>query len=250
MKSFSPYKTIYSDDEIVILNKSAGLAVAKDRYDEDAMRLDVEAEKEFGKLFAVHRIDKETSGVIIYAKNADAHKNLCRQFENREVEKIYIALIYGKPTWENITCTFPLLIDGDARHRTVVNKKLGKPAVTDFRLISSCSLFSWLEAKPKTGRTHQIRAHLKELGNCIVCDGLYGGNQKPLKLSDFKKKWRGDEFEEKPLLSRLALHAQKIAFLHPTTGERVEFVAPYPKDLEAVRNQLQKVFKIDVKDDF
>lgn len=245
MKELPPYQTIYFDDDIVLLNKKAGLNVAADRYDENAPRLDLIAEKEFGRLFAVHRIDKDTSGIIIYTRNAQAHKTLCKQFENRTVEKTYHALIYGKPTWETFACKIPLQIDGDARHRTVVSQKFGKPAETDFSVISSCSLYSWIEAKPKTGRTHQIRVHLKELGHCIVCDGLYGGNQKPLKLSDIKRKWHGDEYEERPLLNRLALHAYKISFLHPKTNEKLEFVAPYPKDLEAVRHQLYKIFKID-----
>ena len=241
----SDYSVIYSDDDFVVLNKRSGILIAADRYNEDAPRLDLLAEKEFGKLYAVHRIDKDTSGLIIYARNADAQRNLSMQFEKREVHKTYHALVYGHPLWETLEVKLPLLPDGDARHRTVVNKKIGKPSFTSFRLIGTCGPYSWIEAQPKTGRTHQIRVHLAENGLCIVFDPLYSGNQKPLRLSEIKKKWNGDEYEERPLLSRLALHAYKIEFTHPRTGEAVSFEAPYPKDMEATRKQLSKLFGVD-----
>lgn len=245
MKKIPNYTTIYSDNDIVVLNKRSGLLIASDRYNPDEPRLDLEAEKEFGKLYAVHRIDKDTSGIIIYAKNPEAHKELSLQFEKRLVEKTYHCLVYGHPLWQDLHVTIPLLPDGDQRHRTIANKKIGKPSVTDFRLIGTCGSFSWIEAKPKTGRTHQIRVHLAENGFSIVCDPLYSGNQKPVRLSEIKRNWHGDEYEEKPLLSRLALHAYKITFTHPTTKEKVTFKAPYPKDLDSTRKQLAKIFKVD-----
>ena len=239
------YSVIYSDDDIVVLNKRSGILIAADRYNEEAPRLDLEAQKEFGKLFAVHRIDKDTSGLIIYARNEDAQRNLSMQFEKREIQKTYHALVYGHPLWETLEVKLPLLPDGDSRHRTVVNKKNGKPSLTEFRLIGTCGPYSWIEAKPKTGRTHQIRVHLAENGLSIVCDPLYSGNQKPVRLSEIKKKWNGDEYEERPLLSRLALHAYKIEINHPKTGERLTFTAPYPKDMDATRKQLAKIFDVD-----
>jgi len=245
MKQTPDYKVIYNDDAFVVLNKKSGLLVAADRYDADAPRLDLEAEKEFGKLYAVHRIDKDTSGIVIYAKTEDAHRNLSLQFQNREVQKVYHCLVNGHPLWETLHVTLPLMPDGDKRHRTVVDRRFGKESVTDFRLIGNCGPYSWVEARPHTGRTHQIRAHLSNNGLCIVCDPLYSGNQKPIRLSDFKRKWNGDPFEETPLLSRLALHAYSITITHPATGEKVTYIAPYPKDLDATRNQLRKVFKVD-----
>lgn len=239
------YSVIFADEDMIVLNKRSGILIAADRYNPDAPRLDLLAEKEFGKLFAVHRIDKDTSGIIIYARNAEAQRALSMQFEKREVEKTYHALVYGHPMWQKLEVKLPLLPDGDAHHRTVVNKKAGKPSVTNFRLIGSCGPYSWIEAKPKTGRTHQIRVHLAENGLSIVCDPLYSGNQKPVRLSEIKKKWNGDEFEERPLLSRLALHAYKIEVNHPKTGERVSFTAPYPKDMDATRKQLNKLFGVD-----
>ena len=245
MKAIPPYTVLYADEDIVVLNKKSGLLIAADRYDETAPRLDIEAEGEFGKLFAVHRIDKDTSGAIAYARNEKTHRALSLQFERREVEKIYHCLVYGRPLWETLHADEALLPDGDAKHRTVVNKKSGKDSVTDFRLIGVCGQYSWIEAVPKTGRTHQIRAHLAAHGLYIVCDPLYGGNRKPVRLSDFKKKWNGDAFEERPLLARLALHAYKLTIAHPATDERMTFCAPYPKDMDATRKQLAKLYKVD-----
>lgn len=245
MKKTPDYTTIYSDDEIVVLNKRPGLLIAADRYNPDAPRLDLEAEKEFGKLFAVHRIDKDTSGIIIYAKTAEAHKFLSEQFEKRLIEKTYHCIVHGKPMWDTLHVDLPLQPDGDIKHRTVINRRFGKPSVTDFRLIGSCGNYSWIEAKPKTGRTHQIRVHLAENGFSIVCDPLYSGNQKPLRLSEIKRNWRGEEEDENPLLSRLALHAYKISFLHPSTKEKITLCAPYPKDMEATRKQMAKIFEVD-----
>ena len=245
MKNIPDYTTIYSDDDIVVLNKRSGLCIAADRYDPEAPRLDLSAEKEFGKLYAVHRIDKDTSGIIIYARNAEAHKALSEQFEKREVQKTYHCLVHGRPMWDKLTVDLPLEPDGDARHRTVVNKRFGKPSVTFFRVIGQAGPYSWIEAKPKTGRTHQIRVHIAEQGFSLVCDPLYSGNLKPVRLSEIKRNWHGDEYEEQPLLSRLALHAYKISFAHPRTGEKLTFTAPYQKDMEALRKQMAKIFKVD-----
>ena len=245
MKFTPDYTVIYKDEDIVVLNKRSGLLIAADRYDENAPRLDIEAEKEFGKLYAVHRIDKDTSGCVIYAKNAEAHRNLSMQFENRQVEKIYHALVLGHPMWESTVVEKKLLIDGDFRHRTVINQKYGKVAVTEFKNLGNCGPYSWIEARPKTGRTHQIRAHLQSLGISIVCDPLYSGNQHPVFLSELKRRWNGDESQERPLLSRLALHAYRLTVTQPKTGEKLSFTAPYPKDMEATRKQLKSIFGID-----
>ena len=206
------------------------------------------AEKEFGRLFAVHRIDKDTSGTIIYALNERAHRALSQQFENRNVEKEYHCLVHGRPLWQNLHVTLPLLPDGDAHHRTVVNKKNGKPSITDFRLLGVCGAYSWIEAIPKTGRTHQIRVHLAANGIYIVCDPIYNDNQKPVRLSEIKRTWHGNELEERPLLSRLALHAYALTISHPTTHERMKFIAPYQKDMDTTRKQLAKLYKVDPLD--
>lgn len=245
MKQISDYTVIYSDDDIIVLNKRSGLLIAADRYDPDAPRLDLLAEKEFGRIFAVHRIDKDTSGIVIYARNEEAHKNLSMQFEKREVKKVYHCLINGRPLWNELHVDLPLLPDGDARHRTIVNKRLGKKSVTDFKVLGNCGPYTWIEARPLTGRTHQIRVHLAENKFCIVCDPLYSGNQKPIRLSELKKRYNGDTYEERPLLNRLALHAYQITITHPSKGEPMTFVAPYQKDMDSTRKQLAKIFGCD-----
>lgn len=245
MKVTPDYTVVHCDDDIVVLNKRSGLLVAADRYDEDAPRLDLEGAREFGRLYAVHRIDRDTSGCVIYARNPESHRNLSMQFENREVEKIYHALVLGRPMWESVRVEKRLLADGDQRHRTVPNQKYGKAAVTDFKNLGGCGKFSWIEARPRTGRTHQIRAHLQSLGISIVCDPLYSGNQHPVLLSEIKRRWNGDETQERPLLARLALHALSLTLSHPKSGGRVTFTAPYPKDMEATRRQLLNIFGVD-----
>lgn len=241
----SDYSVIFADNDFIVLNKRSGILIAADRYNAQAPRLDLLAQQEFGKLFAVHRIDKDTSGIIVYARNAEAQRSLSAQFENREILKTYHALVYGRPLWKTLRVDLKLQPDGDSFHRTVVNKKFGKPSVTDFNFIGACGPYSWIECCPKTGRTHQIRVHLAANGLSIVCDPLYGGNQKPVRLSEIKKKWNGDEYEERPLLNRLALHAYKIEFSHPKTGEKARFTADYQRDMEATRKQLFKIFNVD-----
>jgi 23S rRNA-/tRNA-specific pseudouridylate synthase len=165
-------------------------------------------------------------------------------FQERQVHKTYHALVYGRPDWDETEVDIPLRADGDIKHRTVKDKKGGKPSLTRFKYLGPCGQFSWIEASPVSGRTHQIRVHLQLIGLSIVCDPLYG-NSEPLYLSKIKRSWRGDEFEERPMLSRLGLHAWKMSLAHPATGETIEFVAPYPKDLDTTRKQLARIFKTD-----
>lgn len=244
----APFSIIFSDEHLVVLNKSSGLLVAQDRWDPDAPRLDLLATKELcvegQRLYAVHRIDKDTSGLVIYAKTEIAHRALSMMFENRSVKKTYHALVHGRPSWETLDVDIPLKADGDPRHRTIKDSRRGKDSFTQFKLIGVAGPFSWIEAQPLTGRTHQIRVHLTLSGLTIVCDPLYGKTD-PLYLSKIKRKWQGDTFEERPLLDRLGLHAWKLELNHPASGEPMEFRAPYPKDLDTTRKQLAKLFTTD-----
>lgn len=248
MKQAPSFSVIYRDDSIVVLNKASGLLVAADRWDPDAPRLDTLATREIcaegERLYAVHRIDKDTSGLVIYARTEEAHRTLSMAFENRQVHKTYHALVYGRPDWDTLEADDPLRADGDQKHRTVRDKRGGKDSLTRFRFIGSCGPFSWIDAQPVTGRTHQIRVHLALSGLTIVCDPLYG-KADALYLSKIKRKWHGDEFEERPLLDRLGLHAWRMEIAHPATGELMTFTAPYPKDLDTTRKQLAKLFKTD-----
>ena len=240
-----PFSIVYKDADIIIVNKPAGLLSAEGRWDETEAHLDkilgefLFEKKDAAALYPVHRLDKDTSGLILYALNAVVHKNLSIQFQERNIKKTYHALIAGTPENGHFTCNAKLKIDGDKLHRTVIDNKHGKTALTEFTVLQNFRRYTLLQARPVTGRTHQIRAHLKHLGLPILCDPLYG-NGAALYLSQIKNNWRGDKYEERPLLKRLALHAYALEFAHPVSGETIKAQAEYPKDFKSITAQLQK----------
>ncbi len=260
MKRPIPYTVVREDADIVAVDKAAGIAVLADRWDDSKERLDellnaayakaIDAAPEAApplpfphRVFVVHRIDRDTSGLVVFAKNADAHRALSAAFESRKVDKTYLAVVHGNPAWRETECDLPLRPDGDREHRTVIDKANGKRARTAFRLLGSYGHLSIVEAKPETGRTHQIRVHLAALGHAIVADPLYGDGR-PVKLSAFKRGWRGDPFEERPILSRLGLHAAKLSLPLFKPADRefgpYELKAELPRDIAALIAQLEK----------
>jgi len=238
MKATIP--VLLEDPAFLVVDKPAGFLVIPDRYDVLAPVVSTRLEDAYGKLLTVHRLDKDTSGALIYARNPEAHAALSKAFESRAVEKAYRAVVLGEPEWDETVCEIPLAPDADPMHRTVADSANGKPSRTRFKVLGRYGKYTLVEARPETGRTHQIRVHLKALGHPVACDRLYGDGR-PVKLSAFKRKWRGDEFDEKPLLSRVGLHAWSLAFPHPATLARVEVEAPYPRDLRALSAQLEKL---------
>jgi RluA family pseudouridine synthase len=249
MKRNAPYTILHEDDDIVVVNKASGIAVLADRWDDSKERLDELLNADYARrtaadpdrpplpfphrVFVVHRIDRDTSGLVVFAKNAETHKVLSSAFESRKVEKTYIAVIHGSPAWKETLCDLPLRPDGDRDHRTVIDKARGKHSVTHFKVLGTYGHLTVVEASPETGRTHQIRVHAASLGHAIVGDPLYGDGR-PVRLSSFKRGWKGDPFEERPLIERLALHAARLRF------EDKSFTAPLARDLTALVSQMEK----------
>ncbi|WP_010258012.1 RluA family pseudouridine synthase [Treponema primitia] len=244
MKQKQPYTIIHEDDHIIAVNKAAGIAVSGDRWDESRERLDKLLGSFYnGPIFIVHRLDRDTSGIIVFARDEDTHRYLSKAFESREVEKIYCAIVHGRPLWAETDCDLALAPDGDKLHRTVVDKHHGKRSFTHFRLLLAAGAYSVVEARPASGRTHQIRVHLASLGHPVVCDPLYGSRNspKPVYLSGFKKGWRGDPLAEKPLLDRLGLHAAALSLPYPPgLDNKLTLQAPLPRDMTALIKQMEK----------
>ena len=236
MKILNPYVIIFENKDIIAVNKMSGISTGGDRWDESKERLDklIELEQNIPKIFTIHRIDKETSGLVIFAKNREAHRSLSIAFEQRKILKLYTVIIHGSPSWDETICDLPLIPNGNKRHMTIIDKYRGKESITHFKKIFSAGNYTVIEARPKTGRIHQIRVHSAALGHPVVCDTLYGKDS-PVKLSSFKRRWKGDPLEEKPLLSRLGLHAQELIL---PCG--LQLTAPLSKDMNALVNQIKK----------
>ncbi|MDR2900273.1 MAG: RluA family pseudouridine synthase [Treponema sp.] len=266
MKQKSLFSIIYEDDKMLGIDKSSGLSVGGDRWDTSKDRLDhllnsffaEEQEKAASdipprlpfphRVYTVHRIDQDTSGVVLFAKDADTHKELSVLFENGKPQKRYIAIVHGRPVWKETSCDLPLVPDGDKNHRTIIDKYQGKKSVTRFTFLGSAGHYSVIEALPETGRTHQIRVHLASLGHPIVCDPLYGkASTKGILLSSFKKRWQGDPIDERPLLARLGLHSAGITLpeLSWLGGNELHIEAALPKDMAALIKQMEKHQKAD-----
>jgi len=218
--------------------------VCPDRWDESRERLDrlvAETLRIPAKIFIVHRIDRDTSGLVLFAKNEASHRRLSLAFEGRTVAKRYIAVVNGRPTWKETSCDLPLVPNGNKRHMTIVDKFRGKKSITRFVLLGSAGNYSVLEALPETGRTHQIRVHAAALGFPVVCDPLYGRGG-PVLLSSIKKNWRGDPRDENPLLARLGLHAMELSLpAGGGNGASLTFSAPLPRDMKALVKQMEKI---------
>lgn len=229
---------IYQDETFIAINKPSGLLTIPDREGKDVSLKSLLQER-FDQVFTVHRLDKDTSGIVVFALSEVMHKHLSQQFEARETRKIYNGLVLGKPVQTEGVINEPIAEHPTRKGFMTVWRK-GKESITEYKVLESYRYFSWMEFRILTGRTHQIRVHMKHLGHPIVCDPLYGDG-KPILLSELKNKFKlsqADE-EERPILSRMALHSAQLSF-KSSNGEDISLEAPLPKDLRATLNQLSK----------
>nr|BCX01120.1 MAG: RNA pseudouridine synthase [Bacteroidota bacterium] len=234
----APVKILWEDEHLLVIDKPPGLRSVPDGYDPELPFVATLLGERYGPLLPVHRLDADTSGVLLLARTPEAHRALNEAFASRRVEKCYHALVEGQPTWEETKIDLPLLPDGDRRHRTLVDPRRGKPAQTLLRVLERWRGYALLEARPLTGRTHQIRAHLAAVRLPIVADPLYGSGR-PLELSRLKRAYRPGRSDH-PLIARTALHALQITFPHPETGVPITVEAPYPRDFRAAIGQLRR----------
>ncbi len=229
---------IFENNDFIVLNKPSGLLSIPDREGKE-ISLKKLLQDKYGEIFTIHRLDKDTSGLIVFAKNAASHKFISQQFENRATEKIYLGLIIGSPTQKKGTIDSPIMEHPTKKGVMVITRK-GKESLTDYEVLEDFGIYSWVQFQIYTGRTHQVRIHMKDIGHPIVCDELYG-NGKPVLLSSIKHNFKlsKNEEEERPILNRLALHAYKLKFTAPDK-KNYEFETAIPKDLKATLQQLAK----------
>lgn len=228
---------LYEDEEVVVINKPANILSIPDRYDPKKVNLKTILENRYDSIFVVHRLDKNTSGVICFAKTEASHKNLNLQFQTRKIGKIYHLFCEGHPVTEDGLIDQPILKNSDGKG--FIHKR-GKPSQSKYIVLKKFRSHSLIEFQLLSGRTHQARIHAAQIGCPLIVDPLYG-NKEAFYLSEIKKKYRiGKYKEERPLLSRTPLHAFSLNFRHPTTKKTIDISATYPKDLRALLNQLTK----------
>ena len=229
---------IFENDSFVAINKPAGLLSIPDREQTQTSLKDILIAK-YGSIFTVHRLDKETSGIILFAKNETAHKYYSRLFEERKTEKYYMGLVLGSPAVKKGTIDAPISEHSLQKGLMVVHRN-GKPSVTDYEVMEEHRSFSLLQFQLHTGRTHQIRVHCKNIGHPLACDELYGDG-KPILLSSIKRKYKLSKHDEdeRPMLNRLALHAYRLKFTD-MDGKDFDLIAELPKDIRAFLQQLKK----------
>lgn len=238
MSAFADIQVLFEDTALLVINKPTGLATLPDGYNPSLPHIKSVLEQQFGQLWIVHRLDKDTSGVLLLARTKEAHRSLNTQFERHLVMKVYHALVVGLPEWRVKTIDLPLRPNGDRQHRTIVDLQHGKPALTHLKVLERLAGYCLVEAIPETGRTHQIRAHLSASGLAILGDRLYGqafAGQTRLQASPD----RTSLAQSLGIPSGMGLHARSIEITHPSSAERVKFTAPYPQYWFAVITSLQ-----------
>lgn len=226
-----PLDIIYEDEDILIINKEKGMVVHPGNGNPDGTLVNAVMAKCKGSLSGiggkirpgvVHRIDKDTSGLVIIAKNDKAHINISEQIKNREVKKVYVALVRGVISENEAVINMPIGRSTKDRKKMAVNRN-GKEAVTEFEVLKRYKDFTYLKLNIKTGRTHQIRVHMSEIGHPVVGDEVYSNGKNPFNV-------KGQ-----------MLHAKELEFVHPVTNKKVKFEAPLPIYFKNILEELDKL---------
>lgn len=243
---------LYEDEAVLAVSKPAGLLTSPDRYDKDRPNLMALLDRGVNEqagwarehglsyLANVHRLDADTSGVLLLAKNKEARNDLAGQFVQRQTKKIYLAIVHGVPSPPEQTIEKRIAPHPTREGSFVARSQQGKEAITQIQVLEHFHRYALVQAEPVTGRTHQIRVHLKSVGHSIVCDTLYG-SAVGIFLSQLKRGYKHSKRQpERALIARLALHAERMVIGHPLTRQPLEIVAAPPKDFEVTLKYLRK----------
>ncbi|MBN2131837.1 MAG: RluA family pseudouridine synthase [Sedimentisphaerales bacterium] len=241
-----PLDIIHEDDDIIILNKPPNMIVHPARGNKSGtlvnalMHYSDRLSSGLGEFRPgiVHRLDRDTTGVMIVTKHETAQWRIAKQFETRKVHKAYLAIVHGTPELHADRINAPLGVHPKVREKYAIRPEIGKEAVTFYEVLEAFRGFSLVKCEPRTGRTHQIRVHLSHLKHPIVADDMYGGKLVyPWQLAD------ADPAVEEPVIARCALHAWTIEFTHPSTNELVKYEAPLPADMQHLLDLLRQYRK-------
>lgn len=231
---------VFEDDDIVVVNKPAGMLSIPDRYNLAIPNAQALLTELYGSIFVVHRLDRETSGIICFAKNEVAHRHLSLQFNNHTVTKIYHAIVQGKMVQLEGDIDLPIAPNPMRGGTMKVDKREGKPSLTHYRVLETFRHYTYVEAQIFTGRMHQIRVHLQAIGYPMMVDEYYS-KKTEFYLSEIKSRYHTKKTDEElPMLVRVPLHAYALTIEHPSTNEKMTISADLPKDLRAVLTQLRK----------
>jgi len=242
-----PLNIIYEDSCLIILNKQPGMLVHPARGNTHGTLVNAlvfysdKLSSGLGEFRPgiVHRLDKNTTGVMVVAKDDTTQWKIAKQFERRQVNKNYLAIVHGTPELTADRIKVPLGIHPRVREKYAIRPEIGKEAITFYEVLEPFRGFSLLKLTPETGRTHQIRVHLSYIKHPIVADDMYGGSVVyPWQLAD------AEPAVQQPVISRVALHAHMLEFRHPKTDEMVKFEAPLPEDMQNLLDMLRKYRKI------
>jgi len=238
-----PLDIIYEDDDVIVLNKQSDILVHPARGNTHGTLVNALAfysdslSTGLGEFRPgiVHRLDRNTTGVMVVTKNDGAQWRIAKQFEQRQVKKTYLAVVHGTPELNADRIKAPLGVHPTTREKYAIRPDKGKEAITFYEVLESFRGYSLLKMEPKTGRTHQIRVHLSYIKHPIVADDMYGGKLVyPWQIAD------AEPAVQEPLMSRVALHAFSLEFKHPTTDKTVQFEAPPPQDMQQLLDALRK----------